>query len=161
LKKQRLILILGGNQGDVQEVFRKALLRINNELGEVKQRSSLYRTKAWGPVPQDDFLNFVVEIDTIFPPQTCLNKILKIEKDFGRNRAERYGPRTLDIDILYYGHKVLNQKNLKVPHPQISNRRFTLIPLNEILPGFIHPVLNKKNLELLAECKDPLEVWKV
>lgn len=152
---------MGGNQGQVETTMRQAIQMIETTLGQVIQQSFIYATKAWGPIPQDDFLNQAVIIRTIFPPEFVLNTILNIEKKFGRKREVKYGPRTLDIDILFYGNLTVNKRHLSIPHPEIQNRKFALIPLNEMQANFVHPVLKKKVAQLLKDCKDDLEVIKV
>ncbi len=149
---------MGGNQGRVDETMRQATKMIEATLGRVVQQSSIYATKAWGPIPQPDFLNQAIEVQTVFPPEFVLNSILKIEKYFGRKRDVKYGPRTLDIDILFYGNCIVNRTHLSIPHPEIQNRKFALIPLNEMRANFVHPILKKTMSQLLKECKDELDV---
>lgn len=124
--------------------------------------SEVYKTGAWGPVAQDDFLNLAISIKTTLPPGILMLRLLDIEKRFGRKRDVKYGPRTLDIDILFYGNRVLNNELIKVPHPEIQNRRFALQPCADIAPRKIHPLFNKSIRTLLEECPDKLEVaiWK-
>src|SRR5262249_18763668 len=159
---QKVILLLGGNQGDVLRHFNECVLQVQKSIGPVYAVSGIYKTKAWGPVPQPDFLNMALGIRTVFPPQLLLKKLLALEKKFGRVRDVKYGHRTLDIDILFYGHRVINTEYLRVPHPEIQNRRFALVACNDIASSLIHPVLGRSIRELLASCKDPLEVklWK-
>lgn len=158
MKAQKVILLMGGNQGRVNEVLDKAIQQVDKSLGKVITRSSLYKTKAWGPVAQPDFLNVAVLIETYLTPQYLLMKLLEIERKAGRRRDVKYGPRTLDIDILFYGNLKINTPDLQVPHPEIQNRRFVLVPLTEILPNLMHPVLLKNMSELLQICPDSLEV---
>ena len=158
MKAQKVILLMGGNQGRVHETLENAVLQIACTLGKIINRSSVYSTKAWGPIPQPDFLNIAIMVETIYPPQYVLKKLLEIEQRFGRRRDIKYGPRTLDIDILFYGQHHINSVALQVPHPEIQNRRFALVPLNEILPHWQHPVLKKSIHQLLQTCPDTLEV---
>ena len=158
MKAQKVILLMGGNQGRVNETLENAVQQIAFTLGKIINRSSVYSTKAWGPIPQPDFLNIAIVIETIYPPHYVLKKLLEIEQMFGRRRDIKYGPRTLDIDILFYGQVQINSAALQVPHPEIQNRRFALVPLNEILPHWQHPVLNKSIYQLLQTCPDTLEV---
>lgn len=158
MKAQKVILLMGGNQGRVNEVLDKAINQINKSIGKVITRSMLYRTKAWGPVAQPDFLNVAVVLETFLTPQLLLKKLLELELKAGRRRDVKYGPRTLDIDILFYGNSVIDQPQLQIPHPEIANRRFVLVPLEEILPNLKHPVLNKTIKSLLEDCPDTLEV---
>lgn len=97
-------------------------------------------------------------IDTTLIPDEVYRKTSQIENDLGRSRKEKWGPRTIDIDILYYGSEIVVTKDLKIPHPEIQKRRFTLVPLTEIYPNFIHPVLNLSQLDLLKHCADLSEV---
>ena len=149
---------MGGNQGRVNEVLDKAIQEVDQSLGKVITRSSMYQTKAWGPIAQPDFLNVAVLIETYLTPHYLLNKLLEIERKAGRRREVKYAPRTLDIDILFYGNLQIHTADLQVPHPEIQNRRFVLVPLTEILPNLKHPVLQKKMSELLRICPDSLEV---
>lgn len=149
---------MGGNEGQTFSNLKSAIELIGKKLGPVTAISSFYTTKAWGPVPQPDFINVAIAIKTIFPPLYCLKTVLDIERSFGRRRTIKYGPRTLDIDIIYYGHEILNHPDLKLPHPEMSKRQFVLVPLSEIAPKFKHPVFHKNNLQLLQQSKDTLEV---
>ncbi|PZR33762.1 MAG: 2-amino-4-hydroxy-6-hydroxymethyldihydropteridine diphosphokinase, partial [Azospira oryzae] len=125
------------------------------------KESSLYQTSAWGKTDQPDFLNQVIEISYEGDPFLLLKSLLDIESKMGRVRIEKWGTRIIDIDILFYGNTIVNGSDLRVPHPQIPYRRFTLIPLVEIAPDFIHPVLHQSNTQLLHECTDLLEVKKL
>lgn len=153
---------MGGNQGQTNVILNEAISKIESMVGRVIKVSDYYVTKAWGPVQQDDFLNVAVEIRTFMPPKFLLNSLLQIEKHFGRRRDVKYGPRTLDIDILFYANKVIKTEELLVPHPEIQNRRFALVPCYEIIPNLMHPVLKKSITHLLSICPDKLEVnkWK-
>ncbi|MEO7536374.1 MAG: 2-amino-4-hydroxy-6-hydroxymethyldihydropteridine diphosphokinase, partial [Ferruginibacter sp.] len=122
--------------------------------------SGIYRTAAWGNTDQPDFLNQVIIADTKLNASETLQQILSIEKLMGRIRTTRNAPRTIDIDILFFNKEIISEKNLTVPHPEIPNRRFVLVPLNELSPDLRHPVLNKSIHVLLAECADPLNVKK-
>jgi 2-amino-4-hydroxy-6-hydroxymethyldihydropteridine diphosphokinase len=127
---------LGGNVGDVAATFRQALADIAAAPGvRLVAASSLYRTPPWGPVAQPPFLNMAALIRTTLTPHALLDLCLAIEARHGRVRAERYGPRTLDIDILSYGDVAMSEGRLTVPHPRLSERAFALVPLAEIAPG--------------------------
>ncbi|SHJ53822.1 2-amino-4-hydroxy-6-hydroxymethyldihydropteridinediphosphokinase [Reichenbachiella agariperforans] len=154
-------LLLGTNMGEKETNLQQAFGRISNEIGQVITASSIYRTSAWGKEDQEDFLNQVLKVETDCVPVEVLRICLTIEKELGRVRYERWGTRLIDIDVLYYDKEVINQSNLVIPHPQIQNRRFTLVPLVEIARDFVHPVLGKSQLDLLEECKDVLEVKSV
>jgi 2-amino-4-hydroxy-6-hydroxymethyldihydropteridine diphosphokinase len=153
-------LLTGGNIGDRQQYLLKASSEIGERCGDILKESSLYETAAWGNEQQEPFLNQVLKIKTEQTPLQLLNTILQIEEHLGRKRELKYGPRTIDIDILFFNNEVLQQPNLTIPHREIQNRRFVLIPLNEIAPVKLHPVLNKTVAQLLAECPDPLAVNK-
>lgn len=151
-------LLTGGNMGNRRENLAKAFDYINEECGPVPKASSVYETAAWGKNDQPSFLNQVLEIETALTAPQLLKKILMIEKKLGRVREEKYGPRIIDIDILLFNDEVYQLPMLEIPHPQLQNRRFVLVPLAEIAPHFIHPVLKKTIAELLAICPDKLEV---
>jgi 2-amino-4-hydroxy-6-hydroxymethyldihydropteridine diphosphokinase len=162
LKSQKVILLLGGNQGDVEAHFSACIELLDKQLGKIFARSNIYSTKAWGPVSQPDFLNMAVGLYTAWPPSYLLKALLDVEKRLGRRRDVRFGPRTLDIDILFYGQQIIRREGLQVPHPEIQNRRFALVPVNEIAAKLIHPTLGKTLETLLQTCEDRLEVrlWK-
>ncbi len=150
--------MLGSNMGDRKEYLQKALNLIEQEAGKITRRSKLYEAEAWGHTEQDPFLNQVVEIATELKPADLLKTILDIELQLGRERFDKWHQRIIDIDILFYEMEIINQKELNIPHPHISERRFTLLPMSEIAPDFLHPECNKTIKELLAECSDPLGV---
>jgi 2-amino-4-hydroxy-6-hydroxymethyldihydropteridine diphosphokinase len=153
-------LLIGGNLGDRKENLSKAVDLISEHCGTVIKTSSLYETAAWGMTEQPSFLNQVLKIATSRSAKQLIRKILKIEKMMGRVRKEKLGPRIIDIDILFYENEIHDLSFLKIPHPEIQNRRFVLVPLAEINPELQHPVLNKTIAELLEECPDNLEVRK-
>ncbi len=124
----------------------------------IKKESEIYETAAWGKEDQEAFLNQVIEVETGKSPQRVLFIVNMIEKEMGRERFEKWGSRLIDIDILYFGDIVFEEDNLLIPHPEIQNRRFTLAPLVEIAPQFLHPKLEKTQAQLLAECPDALAV---
>ena len=158
---KHIYLLLGANQGEKLQNLRKAKQEISLQAGAIVKVSSLYQTAAWGKNDQDDFYNEVVEIQTPLNPQQLLSTILQIEKSLGRLRIEKWGARIIDIDILFYGEEIVNEANLKIPHPAIADRRFALTPLSEITPDFVHPILNKTISTLLAECTDTLPVVRL
>ncbi len=124
--------------------------------------SSTYKTSPWGTtIAQNDFLNSVVIIKTMIPPSFLLQQLHKIEQHFGRKRATKYGPRTLDIDILFFDNIVMNSESLNIPHPLLSARAFVLQPLSEIAPFKKHPTLKKTVNKLLENCNDPHKVKRV
>lgn len=123
--------------------------------------SSVYQTAAWGNTQQADFLNQVIGIETQNSPDVLLQGLLKIEQDMGRNRNEKWEPRIIDLDILFFDSLILDIPELKIPHPYLHVRRFTLVPLHEIVPFLIHPVFNKSVSELLEACSDHSKVIKL
>lgn len=147
--------------GNRLNYLSKAKKEIQKRCGRILQQSSLYETEAWGMENQKAFLNQVLKIETTLDAEQILKSILQIEEDLGRKRQLKYGPRTIDIDILFFNDEVINLQGLKIPHPQMQNRRFVLVPLNEIAPDKIHPVFKKNISRLLAECADPLTVNKL
>ena len=154
-------LLIGGNLGDRKENLLTAISLINEQCGSLTKVSSIYETEAWGITDQPSFLNQALEISTSLNARQLLRKILKIEKEMGRVRKEKLGPRIIDIDILLYENEIHDLRFLKIPHPEMQNRRFVLVPLTEIDPTLQHPVLKKTIAELLEECPDNLEVKKI
>lgn len=152
--------MLGGNLGDVEKTFDQTVYLLNKYLGTVVCQSSDYATEAWGPIPQDDYLNRAIKINTFMPPLLFLKKMNEIERQLGRIRIERYGPRKIDIDIIYWGDMIINHTKLIVPHPEMHKRKFVLEPLMEIAPNFKHPIFIKSPQQMLAELKDSLSVVK-
>jgi 2-amino-4-hydroxy-6-hydroxymethyldihydropteridine diphosphokinase len=104
--------MLGGNLGDVENTFDQTIVLINRNLGKVVSQSSDYATEAWGPIPQDDYLNRAISINTFLPPLLFLKKMNEIERQLGRVRVERYGPRKIDIDIIYWGDLIINHSKI-------------------------------------------------
>jgi 2-amino-4-hydroxy-6-hydroxymethyldihydropteridine diphosphokinase len=154
------VILLGTNLGDKILMLDLAKKSIQNKIGEIINSSSIYETAAWGNTNQPSFLNCVIEIKTDLSPFQLLTSLLTIEGDMGRIRDEKWAPRTIDLDILYYNKEIVSTDNLIIPHPQIQNRRFTLVPLCEILSDFIHPVLGISNRALLSICDDNSDVAK-
>ncbi len=156
-----IFLLLGSNVGNASGNLKTAIAYIQQLAGDVIGRSSVYRTKAWGKTDQADFLNQVLQIRSLLSPQELLNKVLEIESTMGRVRTEKWGPRIIDIDILFYDQLSITVPDLHIPHPGIPDRRFTLMPLAEIAGDFRHPTLNKTILQLLDNCPDNLKVDRV
>jgi 2-amino-4-hydroxy-6-hydroxymethyldihydropteridine diphosphokinase len=154
-------LLLGTNIGDRFENLQKALELIEFQAGKILKKSSVYETAAWGFEDQATFLNMVVCIETDYSPEELLKIINTIEISLGRIRYEKWKERTIDIDILYYDNLIINSSSLIIPHPGITQRKFTLIPLVELIPDQIHPVLKLSQKELLSRCSDPLNVDKL
>ena len=156
----KVYLLTGGNMGNRLQHLQNAAKVIAKECGKIVVQSSVYQTAAWGNEDQPDFLNQVLLIKTEFRPMELLDSLLAIEHTMGRARGKQNDPRTIDIDILFYDQLVLNTAALRVPHPRLHLRRFVLVPLFEIAPELMHPVLHKSIGQLLQECPDELNVKK-
>lgn len=153
---------LGTNLGKREDNIEKALARIKENIGPVTKSSSLYETEPWGFESDEQFLNMVVRIDTGLKPGDLLQEILNVEYFLGRKRSEKqYASRVIDIDILLYGEKIVNEHQLKIPHPRMHERRFVLEPMCEIAGEVIHPVFGKSFARLLEECKDESKIKKI
>lgn len=155
-----IYLLLGTNLGD----RFKNLLRAKDHLKasgiDILASSSVYETQPWGKEDQPWFLNVLLEVQTSFTPEVLLLKCQEVEEELGRTRLEKWGERIIDVDILYYYDQVVNTRKLTIPHPEIQNRKFTLLPLVELAAFVNHPVLDQNHMTLLAVCEDPLEVKK-
>ena len=154
-------LLIGGNLGNREINFAKVKGYIEQLCGPVIQSSSLYETAAWGKTDQPSFLNQALEIETELDAGHLIDRALEIERLMGRERKEKYGPRIIDIDILLFNNEQYDLPFLKIPHPEMQNRRFALTPLAEIAGDLQHPVLKKSIGHLLKECPDKLEVKKL
>jgi 2-amino-4-hydroxy-6-hydroxymethyldihydropteridine diphosphokinase len=156
-----VFLLLGSNLGNRQLYLQQAIEHIQADIAPVIKRSSVYETQSWGKTDAPNYLNQVVELKTGLPAQLILQKILHIENVLGRRREEKWGSRTIDIDILFYGSDIVSEPGLNIPHPELHNRMFTLAPLSEIAPDLVHPVINKTIFDLKSELKDNLIVKKL
>lgn len=153
-------LLIGSNMGNSSRQLSKAITYIEKKIGGIIRRSSLYVTAAWGNTNQPEFLNQVVVVETELTALQTMQTILHIEKKMGRLRTQKNAPRKIDIDILFFNKEIIEHKTLSVPHPQIQNRRFVLVPLNQLSPNFRHPVISKSVHQLLIHCTDQLNVKK-
>lgn len=153
-------LCLGGNIGDRETALKLALSKIEEQIGKITSQSSIYETEAWGVENQQAYLNQCIEVKTTLSAPSLIESLLLIEKELGRMRtiSDTYEPRTIDIDILFYNHDIINEPKLMVPHPRLHLRKFVLIPLNEIASNYLHPLLNKTIFSLLSECDDSSDV---
>ena len=156
-----VFLLLGSNLGGRQLFLQKAIDHIETDIAIVIKRSSIYETQSWGKTDAPNYLNQVIQLKTDLTPQAMLQKVLRIESILGRKREEKWGSRIIDIDILFYGSDIIAEPGLNIPHQHLHNRMFTLAPLSEIAPDFIHPILNKNVFELKNELKDNLIVKKL
>ena len=150
-------MLFGSNQGDKNEIFAQACLLINNRCGRIVKVSSAYLSEPWGFEADEWFLNRVIVLETQMEPETLLQELLAIEKNLGRVRhpeTKGYTSRMADLDILYYGHRVINSATLTVPHPRLHLRRFALVPMCQLEPEFVHPKLQLTQKELLEHCPD-------
>lgn len=156
-----IYLLLGSNIGDKRQHLSKAQKCISEQVGDIINYSSIYLSESWGLTDQPDFINRILEIEFINNPEILLKQLLSIEKSMGRERNNKWTSRIIDIDILYFKDLILSEDNLQIPHPRIAERRFTLQPLTELAPDYIHPVLKKTNAQLLDLCSDPLKVQRL
>ncbi len=156
----RLFLLLGGNLGNRRETLDRAKTLLASSVGRLVGESKLYETAPWGVTDQPPYLNQVLEFQTPLPPDEVLNHTQRIELALGRARLERWGARLIDIDLLYYDDLILQTNRLTLPHPRLHERRFALVPLCDVAPDFVHPILQKTNAQLLAECGDMGHVGK-
>ncbi len=160
LVTQQAYLLLGTNLGDREQLLHQALASIAQEIGLILQRSSIYETAAWGNENQPHYLNQVVSVATPLTPVQLLHAVNGIERKMGRQRVSKWESRLIDIDILFYADQLIDLPNLQIPHPQLPNRRFALVPLQEIAPFLIHPALNLSVSNLLARTSDHLTVQR-
>lgn len=154
----QLFLITGGNIGERRKNMEIAAALISQRIGRIIKSSRIYETEPWGNIHQPSFYNQVLEVKTNMTAQKVLDSILKIEEEMGRKRTVKNAARIIDIDILFFNDHIVNEQNLVIPHPRIADRRFVLLPMNEISPQKIHPVLKKTMSELLAITTDQLKV---
>lgn len=157
--RERVFVGLGGNVGDPAATMAGAvkLLRDDPEISVVAV-SSLYRTPPWGKLDQPDFLNAVVELRTKLEPRQLLDKCLEIERYFKRERRDRWGPRTIDLDIIAYGSRSLTEDGLEIPHPRLASRAFVLVPMNEIASEFR---IGDAKVKSLCETVDTVGISKI
>ena len=157
-----IYLGLGSNIGDKLSFIKSA----EEEIAKLKdtivlRSSSVYITEPWGVTSQEEFLNSVIEIESSLEPEELLKELKEIEIVLGRKNREKWFEREIDIDILFYGDLKITNSIVNIPHPEIQNRKFVLVPLCELNPGFIHPELNCSLESLLKNTKDKSEVVKI
>ena len=152
------ILHLGSNVGNRANHIDLAEIMISKRIGDIIDKSKVYETEAWGKTDQDPFYNRAISVLTSRTAEALLEEIHIIESKMGRIRSEKWGPRVIDIDIIFYGQEIINNDHLIIPHSELSNRNFVLTPLMDICPDYIHPIMDKSVTELQAACADQLEV---
>ncbi|NIG54016.1 2-amino-4-hydroxy-6-hydroxymethyldihydropteridine diphosphokinase [Chitinophaga sp. Cy-1792] len=155
------ILLIGGNLGNPEINLGKAVRLINERIGQVVKKSALYQTAPWGVVDQPDYLNQALVVHTMQDALTTLHTLLDIERTIGRVRQEKWGSRVIDIDMIFFNDDIISLPELKIPHPRMHLRQFVLVPLQEIVPDHVHPVLHKTVNELLLSCPDDLPANKL
>jgi len=161
MNPHKAFLLLGSNLGDRAIMLQEAANAITQHDIKIIRYSGLYETAAWGITDQPAFLNQVLEVETKQDPETLMQTLLEIEQSLGRERKERYGPRSIDIDILLFDALVYHSSIVTIPHPAMQERRFVLTPLAELATDLIHPVFQQSVRELLSQCKDQLPAKKI
>lgn len=151
-----IYLSLGSNIGDRQKFISQAIDRLSKQI-DIIQSSQIYETKPWGKIDQQIFLNMCLFAKTNLSAEDLMIFAKNVETNIGRSHSEKWGPREIDIDILFYGDEIIDSNELKIPHPHLAERAFVLVPLNEIASNLIHPTLNKKISELMKNV-DPTGV---
>lgn len=152
---ETVYLCLGGNIGDTLNYFQNAVAMIGRRIGSVVSQSAVYQSEPWGFNAEQMFLNQVVVAETELEPHAVLELCLQIEAELGRTRSGNgYEPRTIDIDIIFFGHQIVSQPDLQVPHPLMHQRNFVLRPLCDVAADFVHPFFRKTVHQILAECDD-------
>ncbi len=160
---QSTVLLLGGNENHTGDLFKSASEMIIERVGVIVGQSSIYESPPWGFEHAHWFLNRVLLVENRLKSLALLSQIQEIEKILGRQKkaTHQYEARPIDIDILFIGSGIVDLPRLTVPHPRLHLRRFTLVPLCEVMPDFIHPVMNKTMKELLEICPDKSKVQRV
>jgi len=140
--------------GEREEYLQNASELLATEIGVIQKESKIYESVPWGVENQSNYLNQVLEIRSELSAEEVLERVLQIEDKIGRIRNEKWGERIIDIDVLLFNDSIVEKDGICIPHIHLHNRKFVLIPLNEVAPSFIHPKYNKTIEELLSECKD-------
>lgn len=159
MTKQAIIFLhLGSNIGKRLAYIEKAIALIQQLIGTIIATSNIYETAAWGKQNQASFLNQAIQLNSTLSPIEVLDKIHFIENLLGRTRSQKWAARTIDIDILFYNHDIINSDRLIIPHQYLQDRQFVLVPMLDIAPDWNHPVLNQSIAKLQANCKDKMKV---
>ena len=153
-REEMLVLLLGTNMGNRAKNLTAAIAGLSALFGQPLSQSAVYETPPWGNENQAPFLNLAVIHNTRMKPTVLLDSILQLELDLGRVRQEKWGPRLIDIDIIFYGNMIYQSDFLEIPHPYMHERQFVLEPLNEIIPSFEHPLLGKNVSQLFREVSE-------
>ncbi len=152
-----IIILLGSNLGDRLANLKQAIASIAS-FSSILQHSNIYQTAAWGNTDQADFLNQAIEIQTHQTAENLMQALLAIESQMGRVRLQKWEPRIIDLDIIFYESAIHNSDFIQIPHPEMQKRAFVLKPLLDIIPNFEHPILNQTITQLWEKCPDQLEV---
>lgn len=153
----RCYILFGSNQGDKVKLLEQACTLVNERCGMLVERSSAYITEPWGFEADEWFLNELLVVETKLGPDKLMDTLLAIEAELGRVRhpeKKGYSSRTVDLDILYYGDRIIKTAKVTIPHPRLHLRRFALTPLCEVIPDFLHPEFNMSQKRLLEKCPD-------
>jgi 2-amino-4-hydroxy-6-hydroxymethyldihydropteridine diphosphokinase len=156
-----VFLLLGSNLGNRPAMLQQARTLLTAQVGYITAQSACYESEPWGFEADTQFMNQVIQVNTLLAPEPLLHTILQIEQQLGRVRTTSphpYTSRVIDIDILFYDDEIIHTLELTIPHPLLHRRRFTLLPLHEIAPQYIHPVLRQTIAVLLQQCDDPAKV---
>jgi len=153
-------LLIGGNLGDRLANLNNAIQKIELHCGKIISSSAIYETAAWGFTEQPPFFNQALQVKTALSATELMQQLLSIELSLGRERLLPLGPRSIDLDIIYFNNEIIQNDIVSIPHPRMEQRNFVLIPLNEIAPTYLHPVLNIPTSTLLKQCKDESHVYK-
>ena len=158
MASESVFILLGSNLGDRKLLVNQACMMMEERCGKIVAKSRLYESEPWGFKAEHWFLNQVVVLDTEMSPDDLMDTLLAIEIELGRDRTtphEGYVSRPIDLDILYWGEDLIVEKqHVIIPHPRLHKRRFTLLPLCDVAPDYVHPILKKTNRQLLDECDD-------
>ncbi|MEZ4988391.1 MAG: 2-amino-4-hydroxy-6-hydroxymethyldihydropteridine diphosphokinase [Saprospiraceae bacterium] len=156
-----LVIHLGSNSGYRNRFLRDAIFQIECRIGKIIDHSAIYETAAWGETDQRAFLNQAIVVETNLPPEDVLTITQQIELASGREWRYHWGPRTLDIDLIFYDQIIQHSDRLTLPHPYMPVRKFVLVPLVDIIPHWVHPQLLLPVSQLLLLCTDESAVVKV